>query len=1005
MIANLVSPLFVGRTAELATVDEAAERARSGIPTAVLLAGEAGVGKSRLLAEASGRLRDDGWRVLTGECFELGTEGLPFAPLVDILRRLAATTTPAELDSYLGPARRELAWLLPELGDDEVAHGGASQAQLLERLVAMLGRLAQTRPLLLVIEDLHWADRSTLDLVAFLVRALRDLPILLLMTYRSDELHRHHPLRPLLTSWDRARSVRRIELRRLDRDEVAAQLGAILREPPPAKLVDAVFERSAGNAYFAEEVLGIIQQGRPASDLPPLLRDVLLTHTEALTDASQALLRAASAAGTSVSEELLAAVVGLGAAEFSAALREIVERHLMVVDDVTFGYSFRHALTRDAVYHDMLPGERVQLHAAYGEALTASPHLAGRAASAMLAHHWFAALDLPRALVAAIDAGRQAESRAPADALRHFERALEVWPRVTEAERFAGADQVEVLQLAASAAWYAGSLDRSLKLLDQALVEIPGGRDDPRRVAVLNARARALRDLGREAESFRVLTDALALVPPEPPSQSRAHVLAAMANTAVRLGQMEQSVRLSQAAVDAARAAGAPEQEADANVSLGFAWINLGSVDEGLEAIRTGLAKALELNALPIALRAYINLADALEGICRHTEACETAREGLELAAQQSGTRAEEAYLAGNMAEPLMRLGRWDEAYGIAATALHSDREGLFASTLLEIVAQVAVYRGDYDEAGLLLGDANLSLAGETDLQFTLPLAFIEAEIERGCGRPDNALRVIDEAFGDDDIWPRYRWPLVWLAARSVNEQRVRARDSRQQTSDTESSMDRWSKAADVLPADTAHARAYRALVAAERQGPARGDLQTWSAAVQTCREADDPFLVAHALLQLAEAYVATSDRAGAAATVRESLEIAQRLGAAPLVTAATNLARRARLSLEPSEEVAVPANDTALDLLGLTERERDVLALVAAGRQNTQIAQALFISPKTVSVHVSNILTKLNVHGRVEAAALAHRAGLFGPAEIAQAAQSPPKSPSATPRTRAPQI
>jgi predicted ATPase len=363
MIGSLASPVLVGREAELRSVAQSARRAGSGAATALLVAGEAGVGKSRLVAEATARLVDDGWQVLSGECFELGSEGLPFAPLVDVLRSLVRTTPADELDDLLGPARQDLAWLLPELGDDVVAVAGASQARLLELVLALVGRLARRQPLVLVVEDLHWADRSTLELVAFLVRALRSERVLLVLTCRTDELHRHHPLRPVLAAWERARSVLRVDVPRLARDQVAVQLAAILGEQPRPSLVDAVYERSEGNAYFVEEVLQIVQQGRAPGELPQSLRDVLLTHVEALGDPAQRVLRAASAAGTSVPERVLAAVVaavtGLDRDAFAAAVREVVERHLLLVDESLPGYAFRHALTRDAVYHDMLPGERV----------------------------------------------------------------------------------------------------------------------------------------------------------------------------------------------------------------------------------------------------------------------------------------------------------------------------------------------------------------------------------------------------------------------------------------------------------------------------------------------------------------------------------------------------------------------------------------------------------------------------------------------------------------------
>jgi DNA-binding NarL/FixJ family response regulator len=983
MVDSLVSPLFVGRRDELDRVAAAARRARHGVLVPVLLAGEAGIGKSRLVAEASVQCAEDGWRVLTGGCFELGSDGLPFAPLVDILRRLVATTTSPELDAFLGPARPELAWLLPELVDAGPVSGSATHAQLLELVLGMFRRLADDRPLALVIEDLHWADRSTLELMTFLVRALRDVPVLLLMTYRSDEVHRHHPLRPVLTSWERARSIQRIDLRRLDRDEVAAQLGAILQEPPATKLVDAVFERSEGNAYFVEEVLGILQQGHHPGDLPPLLRDVLLAHVEALSPPAQRVVRVASVAGASVSERLLMAVAGLESGELSGLLREIVQRHLLLTDAVTSDYSFRHALTREAVYRDMLPGERVQLHAAYAAALAASPEATGRSVTAMLAHHWYAALDLPRALAAALDAGRLAATQAPADAQQHFERVLELWARVPDAERLAGDDHVGVLQAAASAAYNAGSIDRCLQLADQALSEQPVGTDDGRGALLLEFRARALRDLGREAEGFEVLAAALDLVAEEPPTETRATVLAALSNSTMRLGRMSACVTYGRQAVQAAQAAGVREQEADANVSMGIALIHLDDETAGLSSIRLGLAQALDINARSIALRAYINLSDALEGLCEHVEASEIARAGLELAAQSGGARVEDAYLAGNMAEPLIRLGRWQEAHQIATTALERDREGLFAGTLLELLAEVAVYRGDYAEATRLLAETRSLLAGDADPQFTLPLALVEAEIARGLGRPEDALRIIDEALDEDIIWVRYRWPLVWLAIRSVNDVRVRAQDRREAPPATEGGdVSRWHNVASALPDTTPHSHAYRALVFADSQAPGREALPLWSAAVVACRGSEDPYLTSYALAQQAESMISTGERSGAAVAVREARSLADRIGARPLLTAASNLARRARISLDDAAEPPIAQPASALDQLGLTEREMDVLALIAAGKPNAQIATTLFISPKTVSVHVSNILAKLNVSGRVEAAAVAHRVGLFGPTE-----------------------
>ena len=440
---DVVSPVLVGREQELARLRGALARTEAGEASVVLVGGEAGVGKSRLLQAAFGSV--GGARVLTGGCIEVGGDSLPFVPVVEALRTLTRTTTPEALDRLLGPARRELARLLPELaGDDSPAVGApGSTAQLFELLLGVLGRLGAEQPLVLVVEDLHWADRSTLDLVAFLVRALPGTRVLLVLTYRSDEVDRRSPLRPLLSGWERLRGVERLQLDRFDRGEVSAQMGAILGSPPAPGMVDLVFDRSEGNAFFVEELVRTVREGAGEHELPPSLRDVLLSRAERLSGPAQRLLRTAAVAGRWVPERLLAEVAAVSPAELYEALREVVDSSLLVVDGAGRGYAFRHALTRDAVYEDLLPGERGELHTAYAQALDRDPGLAGDVSSvpATLAVHWYAAHDLPRALSASVQAGRQAMAAfAPAEARRHLERALEVWRNVPDADTWAGTE-------------------------------------------------------------------------------------------------------------------------------------------------------------------------------------------------------------------------------------------------------------------------------------------------------------------------------------------------------------------------------------------------------------------------------------------------------------------------------------------------------------------------------------------------------------------------------------
>ena len=356
MSVSVVSPVFIGRRDELELLAAPVRRAQGGEPAVALIGGEAGVGKTRLVGELAALGSAAGFCVLTGQCIELGAEGLPLAPLVDALRALARMTPAGELGELLGPAGPGLARLLPGLGPVAAAPAsgeGLQAGQLLELVLGLLGRLSAVRPVMFVIEDLHSADPSTLDLAAFLVRALRTVPVLLVITYRSDELHRRHPLRPLLSGWERVRSVDHIELRRFGRGEVAAQLAAILdREPSPA-VADEVFDRSGGNAYLVEEIAGVVRDGADPGDLPPSLRDVLLSRVDAVGPAAQQLLRAASVAGRVVPDRLLAQVAGMGEGELFTALREAVENHLLLVDHTGHSYAFRHALTRDAAYDDM----------------------------------------------------------------------------------------------------------------------------------------------------------------------------------------------------------------------------------------------------------------------------------------------------------------------------------------------------------------------------------------------------------------------------------------------------------------------------------------------------------------------------------------------------------------------------------------------------------------------------------------------------------------------------
>jgi tetratricopeptide (TPR) repeat protein len=728
----------VGREHELARLRAALDHAGAGEASVVLVGGEAGVGKSRLLEAAFGSPGSE-IRVLTGGCIELGGEGLPLVPLVEALRTLVRTTPDPDLDRYLGPARRELARLLPELASEDTAPlppGAGSTAQLFELVLGVLARLGQDRPLVLIVEDLHWADRTTLDLVAFLVRALQGTRVLLVLTYRSDEVDRRSPLRPLLSGWERLRNVERVQLARFSRSEVAAQMAAIVGATPAPTMVDLVFDRSEGNAFFVEELVRTVRDGAQETDLPPSLRDVLLSRAEELSGPAQRLLRTAAVAGRWVPERLLAEVAAVPAAELYEALREAVDASLLLVDATGRGYAFRHALTRDAVYGDLLPGERVELHTAYAEALDHDPTLAGDDASleATLAVHWYAAHDMPRALASSVQAGRRAMAAfAPAEARQHLERALEVWRSVPDAETRAGADQVDVLQLTARATFYVGDPERALTLLRQALDLIDPDRDPERAAFVIEQRFITRRALGDDSGGIEELERALARLPEAPPSVARTAVLGALANILMRKGSAR-AAEVGRTALTAARAVGSKEQEASALITLGTALSYLVDPMEGEAALREGLRLALDTQDHETALRGYVNLSDILEGTGRHRDAVSAARQGVDLAGRVGLSRNFGAYLVGNLVESLVRLGDWEEATRLAHEVADIGLTGVFPASVEELMGYMAATCGRLDEAEQHAWAARRQLGDSREPQFVQALLYIEADVARARG-------------------------------------------------------------------------------------------------------------------------------------------------------------------------------------------------------------------------------------------------------------------------------
>ena len=533
------SPSFVGRVEPLARLHAAVARAAAGESSAVVVGGEAGVGKTRLVRQVADEVAQPvagegaGVRVLSGTCIDLGEGGPPFGPMVEILRTLVREDGATAVRVYAGPAAGELGRLVSELATPEPAGvpepvigaidpaGGATR--LFEVFLGLFERLARDRPVLVLVEDLHWADRSTRDLLTYLIHRLGPARVAVVMTFRSDEMNRRHPLRPFLAELERSGRAERVDLPRFDRDDVALQLQGILGEVPTPEIINAVFDRSEGNAFFTEELVAAGRDVR-SIDLSPTLRDVLVVRVEVLSDAAQQLLRVAAAAGRTVHHDLLAQVADYDDAQLRELLREATE-HQLIEPSGEREYAFRHALLQEALYDELLPGERVDLHAAYARALTERPELAGGDRArlfALLAHHWYAAHELEAALAASIEAAMEAERVAAVpEARQHYERALSLWSHAPGNRADLPLDHLEVLRRVGDAAAMMADNDRALHLIDIAIDEARELGDPLRLSDMLVARGRYLWLNGSVPESLATYEEAF-VTSPAAPSRPRA---------------------------------------------------------------------------------------------------------------------------------------------------------------------------------------------------------------------------------------------------------------------------------------------------------------------------------------------------------------------------------------------------------------------------------------------------------------------------------------------------
>jgi DNA-binding CsgD family transcriptional regulator len=955
-------PPLAGRRVERQWFDDLLDKVAAGNPRVIVLAGEAGVGKSRLVADLVDRYTGE-WLVGVGHCLEEGQHDLPYSPLAGILTAVARDEHGAEL---LAEVQAGSPGLLPVDAPGAVVPldttSGLTQLRFFDSLVKLFGELTAAHPTLLVIEDVHWADPATRAFVSYFARNVVSDPVALVLTVRTDELHRRHPLRATLAELGRLPTVSRLDLEPLDTDDLGDLLAGLAGTPLPRAAVRRIAERSGGNPFYAEQLLAL-DGGRADARPTGGLAELLLQRVDRVGPSARRVLEVASLGGHRVEYTLLAAVSALPDDQLEDALRELTDARLMEPDPAGIDYSFQHALLAEAIAADLFPSDRRALHARYAAVLDP------QANPATVARHLLGAGDKAGALAASVAAAAAATAvGALDDALAHERRVLELWGHGTAEIHDRAGGRGAVALRAARAAQGTGDVNEARDLT---------------RLAIESAA-----DPGERAEARLLLC---ALLSPDVTGDTEASVA-------------EATAALAEAGSDAALAARATAAVARAHYLGGNFAEAVAPADEAAQAAAELGLDAVALTARATGLLARRELGEERPPGITEAELVEQAHAGSDV---ETGlwvlTRLAEWSFRRDLAEGARLAG---DAYNYAAG--HGARSSVHGVWARETLTLCRLLSGDWDAVEHLASTDPLPVndltAGAVSLE-------AQVEIHRRVAAPARHRLELAEQVAPDAL-SRAFIGIAWVSLYAAEDDPVSA---------VEVGVDRLAqlpRTPNHLPIEAslvaramaaladAHElglrppRAAQLLAAADRLVASAGDgISTWRsssplallAAHRSRLERSDPELWRHAISQrgerpfdqancryhLARALLERGDMAGATAELQAAATTARRLGAAILLERVEEVAGRARIKLDGGRGAATDSR-AASDRWALTEREAQVLQLVAAGCTNRQIGEALFISSRTAGVHVSNILTKLEAGTRGEAAAIARRAGLI---------------------------
>jgi DNA-binding CsgD family transcriptional regulator/tetratricopeptide (TPR) repeat protein len=939
---------LVGRTAELASLDDALQTSAGGSPAVVLIAGEAGIGKSRLAAEAATRALANGWQLLSGGCLDLAEGSVPYLPLVDALHDLPPDALPPLL----------MHWVRGEAEESPLTEGVA-RGRIYAAYLDVLRSASVTSPLALIVEDVHWADRGTRDLLSYLVRALTtpatQARVLILLTYRSDEFRRGSPVRRWLGDLARRPLVSRVDVTPLDRAQVARQLAAL--GTFDSRAAQEIFLRSEGNPFYVEELATLWATGQPA--VPEVVRDAAEVRLASLPNTDRDVIRMLATLGRPASFDLIHSLTDRSSSELVEMLRRAVDAGLLTVDPQTALYRFRHALLAEAVAVDFLPGERTALHQAIARSLELDPFLS--TGPGELAYHQAWAGDSDAALVsylAAADAA--ARIYAFGDAAECLQRALELWSRVSDADQRAGTSRGDLLSRSAEFVALVDDFDRATALAQAALAE-PDVAEHPQRRAEVWRRIAWYRVMASDGPGIFAAFDAAAA----------ALETAVAATGRARLAAEDALVRAFWSRAEARGRADRALALADAEGDLGARGVALNArgcvrsaAGDSTNAVRD-LEQALDLarshGTDQDICRAILNLAATLVDAARYGEGLALCEAGIDEATSLGLALPYTMLCRNTAADALFALGRWPEAVSEAEAVLRLTEDGQSARMAKDVLARTATRRGDSELAGRLLSEVPRYDRVRDEPQLAAPAWLTSAELCSMSELFDDGRAAVAaglELVAGVDVWLTAQLCAVGVrleADRCISARRRRAR------SEESAARQRGRELVEVADASGPQEGSIGAWIAQAHAEFARiGDGETgsqfeaWAAVRDRWHVLGHRYDEAYAGVRLAEAMLMGGSRREAEAEVRRSESIANQLGARPLAALVADVRLRAGLDASP-----------ALSKDGLTRREREILGWVAQGATNRDIAEALFISPKTVSVHVSALLRKFGVSGR----------------------------------------